>query len=104
MAFWRSIAFRLNGHYGTLVLIFEEPPSTIQWRKVQDLLIACGVVLRRGPGDGTLLELKGGGGPFKPGFGLSGDLENTSAEQVDEEVSSKAHTTKTAFWATRPRA
>lgn len=37
-------------------MVFKEPPPTIRWNKVEALLMACGVALRRGPGDGTFLE------------------------------------------------
>jgi hypothetical protein len=56
---WRVTIFRLRGHSETLKLIFREPPPNMSWKKIKDMLVACGVDIVRGPGNGTFLELNG---------------------------------------------
>src|SRR5262245_58310745 len=57
-ALFRSIKFRLQGHHGTLRLLFNEPaPLTIEWRRIESLLLACGAYVAPVKGDGKTLRL-----------------------------------------------
>lgn len=56
---FRGLKFVLFSHYAILKQVFKEPPDEISWTDMEGLLIACGVQLLPGPGDGTRIRLNG---------------------------------------------
>jgi hypothetical protein len=56
----RLVGFRFRRHHKTLQKIFEDPPPRdISWKKIVNLLGACGIEQRLAYGDGTMLSYKG---------------------------------------------